>query len=525
MSKFLEGIEEKYPDYLLEKRMEAEGNIIACLFTDPTLLDDNPIPESYFITKDGRFFYNIIQKLIEQGIMTIDEISIMTILPEEIIKKFKARGGYKAVQHLKNIVNVENFPAYLEEFIKKNLLNKLYLDGFNLKTPIKVKNKMVEPLELFSKMTCDQILDFYDTQLSGYHIGEQSIILEEDNLCFGDKWKNKLVSDEPMVEQGTPYNIAGLDEDLMPVENFSYLNDRTIGFHHGKLACLAAFSGTGKTTISANMIMAMVYAGEKVLIISNEDTIEDYQTRIMSIMASKFFHYEGITRDKFKRNGFTDQDKAILAKVWDLFDSQYGKNIYFVGTSETNPKFFKRKIKEYRLRFGCTAFWIDTLKLAEKDFKSERTDLALVMNSRELANLASRYDMIGVCSLQLAERHRGVLSASSAQIGTAKQVKEILQQLFIARPLYPSEELNPDKKKTYCHPFRIEEKDGKRIEVECHPRIDQSYIVIAIDKNRDGTCTPNDGVSYLYQFNGKYSTFDEVCMVRTAQTILANARA
>ena len=39
-SVFLSGIEKKYPEELLEKRMEIEGNCIACLWKDPLLLDE-----------------------------------------------------------------------------------------------------------------------------------------------------------------------------------------------------------------------------------------------------------------------------------------------------------------------------------------------------------------------------------------------------------------------------------------------------------------------------------------------------
>lgn len=525
MSKFLEGVEEKYPKYLLDKRVEAEGNVIACLFSDPGILEENEIPDGYFITKDGRFYYEIIKKLREKNIFAVDEVSIMTTLPEGMVSRFNAIGGYRTINHLQKIINLENWSAYYEEFVKKNLLNKLYLDGFNLEKTIKIQGKEVRPMDLFDKMTSNEILDFYDTQLSSYAIGDQSLILEEGNLCFGKEWMEKLESGEAVVEQGTPYNCMGEDEFEMPVNTFNYLNDRTLGFHHGKLACFAAFSGTGKTTAMHLMIAGMVNAGEKVLIISNEDTIQDLQTRFLASIAHRFFHSSEITRDKFKRNDFTAKDREVVGKVIELFNEKFGKHIEFVGTSETNPKFFKRKIKEYHLKHGCTAFWIDTLKLAESDFKNERTDLALVANSRELANIAGRYNMIGVCSLQLAERHRGVLSASSAQIGTAKQVKEILQQLFIARPLYPTEELDKSKKKTYCYPFRLKTVDGKQVEEEVTLPMDKAYIVIAIDKNRDGTCTPNDGISYLYQFNGKYSSFDEVAMCRTAQTMLANTRA
>ena len=39
-SLFVEGVPEKYPEQLLDGRLSIEGNVLACLFSEPTLYDD-----------------------------------------------------------------------------------------------------------------------------------------------------------------------------------------------------------------------------------------------------------------------------------------------------------------------------------------------------------------------------------------------------------------------------------------------------------------------------------------------------
>ena len=80
------------------------------------------------------------------------------------------------------------------------------------------------------------------------------------------------------------------------------------------------------------------------------------------------------------------------------------------------------------------------------------------------------------------------------------------------RTLFPEE---MDKKsKYYCNPFRLTYCNGKWIEEEYE--LDQSsvYIVLTVEKNRDGIDTPSNGISYLLKFDGAYSTFREVAQCR-----------
>lgn len=524
---FLIGVEEKYDPRLLEGRISCEGNVLGCLYEDVTLLDEHPIPNGYFLTKEGRFFFKLLLDLKSKNkeLMIVDDTSIRSDIEFEDIDEYEMYGGFDTIENFMSHVDTQNFTAYYDKFIKMNLLNKLYLDGFNLFDAVKYpgQKEAFIPFDLFETYSSEEVLDFYDTLLSGYDVGDQSMIIEESDLGFSKEWVDKLESGEELVRPGTPYGIMGTDEEGKPIYCFKRLSDQTVGLHHGKLACVAAFSGVGKTTMSANVILGLVNKGEKVLILSNEDTADDYRTRILCIICYKFLHYDGVDRDKFKKNNFTEEDKVVLRKAMDIFNKQYRDNIAFVGMSETNMRLIGRKIKEYHLRKGYSAFWVDTLKLGEADFKNARTDLALVGNSRTLENLAKKYDMIGCCSVQLAERHRGVLSATAAQLSTAKAIKEILQQLFIGRPLFNNEELDPSNKRTYCHPFTWEYDPitDTWVETEYTPDPKDSYIVLAIDKNRDGAGTGTDGISYLYKFDGKHSTFEEVCYCRTAQTSVA----
>ena len=59
-SLFIGGVTSKYPEELLEKRVEIEGNVVSCLASDILLLDENNFKKEQWITKDGRFYFELL---------------------------------------------------------------------------------------------------------------------------------------------------------------------------------------------------------------------------------------------------------------------------------------------------------------------------------------------------------------------------------------------------------------------------------------------------------------------------------
>ena len=82
---FITGVTEKYPEELLDGRINAEANVIGCIVSDMLLIEDSNIDSSKFITKDARLIFSIIKILREKKCMVFDDVSVLTYIKGDII--------------------------------------------------------------------------------------------------------------------------------------------------------------------------------------------------------------------------------------------------------------------------------------------------------------------------------------------------------------------------------------------------------------------------------------------------------
>ena len=184
---FIDGVVEKYPEQLLDGRMTIEGNLLACLFEDPTLYDDikQQIDVQNFITRDGRFLFGIVKLLREKKYSVIDEVTVLSNCTEEMKDRLTGIGGYKTIQNMASVVDLKNWEAILDAFNKSNILLRLHANGFNLFSEVTLTNgKRVKPFDLFSKANCDSntVLAWYEefiSKLSVENSSESTKIIDE----------------------------------------------------------------------------------------------------------------------------------------------------------------------------------------------------------------------------------------------------------------------------------------------------------------------------------------------------------
>ena len=512
---FITGVEAKYDKRLLQGRIENEGNLIGCFLNDVTLLQDAKLSPKQFLTSDGRFYYSLISSLVNKGYGVIDEVGVLSAIgdKEDILEAFNKRGGYDTLEHLASVVNKINFDAYLEQFNKSNLLCEMHLDGWNLFNEITIKNKKVVPFDLFQKMKTTDIVDFWDSKLASYNLGSDADVCEEEDIFFEDDWEDNL---ELESEMGVPYDVCGVDVNGKPINGFKFLSNQTLGLHKGGLMMLAGFSGCGKSTAFVTLIMALLYRGEKIVILSNEERCQAFKVKFMSFLLARHNRYRNATKSKLSVGDLTNEDRAEIKKAKKYFNDNFKGSLKFISLNTNDIHLIKKKIRDAHLREGYTGFLLDTFKLNDSAFDGDmRQDLSLVKDSRELHSLAKKYNLIGMCSCQCGERFKGMLTLNASVLANSKQSKEILNLLLMCRSLYP-EELDP-KSKYYCEPFRlIPEPNGKGWREEPY-EVDKSgtYLVVAVEKNRYGTDTSSNSISYLLQFEGHLSTFREVAQIRT----------
>lgn len=509
MAEFITGVKEKYPAALLKGRIEAEGNVISCFFKDMLLLDDTTFEQKDFITADGLFYFSMLKNLRKKGFYSLDEITILSNMNEDVIGRYEDCGGWEAIQHQIDIINVQNFDTYIDILYRENILLHMHDDGFNLLKEIMVNDKPVVPLKLFRKMTAEEVTDWYDARINSYGTGYSSKILEEEEIDFDDEFIESCVEGE---ENGVPFDIAGYDVNGEEINCFPFLSRQTMGLLEGTLTMMGGFSSAGKSTWWVTVLMALLNYDRKILIISNEETVKKYKIKFMIWLLGKRNRYFKLTKKKMTTGDIDKISREQLKDVQEFWRKNYKGRVKFITITDADMSIVKKKIRECALRQGYDTVLYDTFKIQEGDFSSARQDLSLVRDSRELDKLGKKYNLIMLASVQLAEYMKGKLFLDASCLSNAKQIKEILENLFLMRTVY-DEELD-EKSKYYCRPFRLKKVGDKWIEEEYTPDRTAVWRMLFVEKTRNGSNSSDTGVCYLLKYDGDHSIFRETCQCR-----------
>lgn len=479
------------------------------MFKDMLLLDDLELKKEDFITNDGRFYFGLLTQLRKKGFYSLDEITILSNMNDEVIERYEVCGGWESIQHQIDIINDKNFDTYIDILYRENIMLHMYDDGIDLLHTVDVNGKKVVLLKLFRKMDADSVQDWWDARIASYGTGYSSKILEEEEIDFDDEFINSC---EEGLENGVPFDIAGYDVNGEEINCFPFLTRQTMGLLEGTLTMLAGFSSAGKSTWFVTVIMALLFYGKKVLIISNEEKVKKFKAKFMVWLLGKRNRYFKLSKSKFLSGDINEESRKQLSDVQKFWRENYKGKLKFISIADADMSVVKKKIRENALRYGYDTVLYDTFKIQEKDFSGQRQDLALVRDSRELDKIGKKYNLIMLASVQLAEYMRGKLFLDSSVLSNSKQIKEILEGLFLMRTVY-DEELD-EKSKYYCHPFRLKKIEDKWIEEEYKPDRNAVWRILFVEKTRNGRNSSDTGVAYLLKYDGDHCIFREVAQCR-----------
>lgn len=479
------------------------------MFKDMLLLDDLELKKEDFITNDGRFYFGLLTQLRKKSFYSLDEITILSNMNDEVIERYEACGGWDSIQHQIDIINDKNFDTYIDILYRENIMLHMYDDGIDLLHTVDVNGKKVVLLKLFRKMDADSVQDWWDARIASYGTGYSSKILEEEEIDFDDEFIDNC---EEGLENGVPFDIAGYDVNGEEINCFPFLTRQTMGLLEGTLTMLAGFSSAGKSTWFVTVIMALLFRGRKVLIISNEERVKKFKAKFMVWLLGKRNRYFKLSKSKFLSGDINEESRKQLADVQKFWRENYKGKLKFISIADADMSVVKKKIRENALRYGYDTVLYDTFKIQEKDFSGQRQDLALVRDSRELDKIGKKYNLIMLASVQLAEYMKGKLFLDSSVLSNSKQIKEILEGLFLMRTVY-DEELD-EKSKYYCHPFRLKKVDDKWIEEEYKPDRNAVWRILFVEKTRNGRNSSDTGIAYLLKYDGDHCIFREVAQCR-----------
>ena len=473
------------------------------------LLDDLDLKKEDFITNDGRFYFGMLTQLRKKGFYSLDEVTILSNMNDEVIERYEACGGWESIQHQIDIINDKNFDTYIDILYRENIMLHMVDDGIDLLHAVDVNGKKVVLLKLFRKMDADSVQDWWDARITSYGTGYSSKVLEEEEIDFDDEFIDNC---KEGLENGVPFDIAGYDINGEEMNCFPFLSRQINGILEGTTTMMGGYSSAGKSTWWITVLMSLLHYDRKILIISNEENIKKFKIKFMVWLLGKRNRYFKLTKKKMTSGDISTESRKQLTDVQKYWRENYKGKVKFIAIADADMSLVKKKIRENVLRYGYDTILYDTFKIQGGDISSARQDLSLVRDSRELDKLAKKYNIIMLASVQLAEYTKGKLFLDASILSNAKQIKEQLENLFLMRTVY-TEELD-EKSKYYCHPFRLKKVNDKWIEEEYKPDTSAVWRMVFTEKCRTGANSSDNGIAYLLKYDGDHCIFREVAQCR-----------
>ena len=473
------------------------------------LLDDLDLKKEDFITNDGRFYFGMLTQLRKKGFYSLDEVTILSNMNDEVIERYEACGGWESIQHQIDIINDKNFDTYIDILYRENIMLHMVDDGIDLLHAVDVNGKKVVLLKLFRKMDADSVQDWWDARITSYGTGYSSKVLEEEEIDFDDEFIDNC---KEGLENGVPFDIAGYDINGEEMNCFPFLSRQINGILEGTTTMMGGYSSAGKSTWWITVLMSLLHYDRKILIISNEENIKKFKIKFMVWLLGKRNRYFKLTKKKMTSGDISTESRKQLTDVQKYWRENYKGRVKFIAIADADMSLVKKKIRENVLRYGYDTILYDTFKIQGGDISSARQDLSLVRDSRELDKLAKKYNIIMLASVQLAEYTKGKLFLDASILSNAKQIKEQLENLFLMRTVY-TEELD-EKSKYYCHPFRLKKVNDKWIEEEYKPDTSAVWRMVFTEKCRTGANSSDNGCAYLLKYDGDHCIFRETCQCR-----------
>ena len=349
------------------------------------LLDDLDLKKEDFITNDGRFYFGMLTQLRKKGFYSLDEVTILSNMNDEVIERYEACGGWESIQHQIDIINDKNFDTYIDILYRENIMLHMVDDGIDLLHAVDINGKKVVLLKLFRKMDADSVQDWWDARITSYGTGYSSKVLEEEEIDFDDEFIDNC---KEGLENGVPFDIAGYDINGEEMNCFPFLSRQINGILEGTTTMMGGYSSAGKSTWWITVLMSLLHYDRKILIISNEENIKKFKIKFMVWLLGKRNRYFKLTKKKMTSGDISTESRKQLTDVQKYWRENYKGRVKFIAIADADMSLVKKKIRENVLRYGYDTVLYDTFKIQGGDISSARQDLSLVRDSRELDKLA-----------------------------------------------------------------------------------------------------------------------------------------
>jgi replicative DNA helicase len=448
--------------------------VIGSLFANPDLLLDYGElikPQYDFSDPDGTplFLFNSIYELHKIHANTeINQTKINIYMNQdaERKRKYDAVNGYKTIEKMMAIVDLEDFPNYYDNLKKYSLLREYERKGFPAQKLYEKNN--------FAKLKCEDIVKAMEYQVStiGTVIGgiQDSVILGKDMKSKVQQWKIK-----PDVGLPVPFEI---------------INMLIRGLRNKKLALFGMHSGCGKSRTTSKIACYLgILLGIPVMVAANEQDEDEWNAMVLSCVINnpEFHrddsgHYNEIGTAIRKHNLFDGIDETVIVTGAYQPDSpeeeiimiaaEYIENrtkIHFLEMAKFDENTLRRQIKRHKLK-GCRLMIYDTLKAPDHDWMS------FVKTADMLKEIAKELSLPIWATFQLTDDSLFEELLTSKAIANGKHIKHVADVLMMARPMFSKE----------YDTFTVLNPNGFMGEERTTLNPHQTHYIVYLDKNRGG---------------------------------------
>lgn len=431
------------------------------MYSSPDLLLDYSelIKSKYdFNQPSNKFLYDSLLDLYNQHVGTeINEtkINIYMNSDQDRKRKFEYLKGYKYIERIMKLVDLDDFEAYYEKLKKFSLLREFERKGF----PVQ---KLMEKKD-FEKLTNEQIIKGMEYQINtiGTIIGgvEDSIILGKDMPQKIAKWK-----ETPDVGMPIPFPI---------------INNLLRGLRGKKFNLFGMHSGCGKSRTTSKLACYLAIKLDfPVLILVNEQDEEEWDAMLISCVLNnpefgfdlqmKRAGIDGIDETKIVTGAYTEEEGKFIDEAAEYISQR--TKISFLELGNYDEHTLKRQIKRHKLR-GCNLCIYDTMKAPDHDWMS------FVKTADMLKEVSKELDIAMWSTFQLTDDSLFNDMLTSQAIANGKHIKHVADSLMMAKPISRDQY---DKYVIYDpnDPFMGEATHQLDMHV--------NYYMVFLDKNRGG---------------------------------------
>ena len=437
-----------------------EANIVTCFYKNPELLYEyETLKIDDFAFNEWKVYFAIAKHIVlKEKKPKLDDITIGFFLEQhpKLAKRYDEYGGYDTINAVMKYVSTENLEGYVEELHKWNAVLRLADRGFPIKTKFKD----------FKDMNLEDIYQFYEAQLNDTFINANTSI-KSYNMCDG-------------IHDLIDRCHKGMDIGF-PLHS-PILNDVVGGNIVGNISLLGGCSGTGKTNMTLQMILTNILRqNEQCVIVINEQDQEKLRKEMVTWVINNVFG-GNFNKKRFRQGHFSENEFIALRKAADWMEEKEDlKNITIIPLETYNVGLMKKIINKYSA-LGVKYFILDTFKAGDDKNNNMATWEAMMHDMRTL------YDTVKPAvknvhlwaTLQLTKDRVRYLKADN--IGMSKNVVDVCSTVMLMRHLADDEKEGGKRKLSV---YKLTGTNGKTKKPVILDE-DKQYIIIFIDKNREG---------------------------------------